>query len=188
MMPDPTDRSLLMHTLSGEPNAFGDLVRRYQQSVFNVCYRLLGERREAEDLTQEAFIRAYQRLCTFDQQREFGPWMRRLAANLCYNHMQKHHPEEAPLEEETALDMWPPPGGTLQPETTLLQAEQQAALRAALLELIPPQRLALELRHFQDLSYEEIATELHLPVNTVKSHLFRARKQLAQRLSEKSEI
>ena len=187
-MPDPTDRSLLMRTLAGETHAFGDLVQRYQRSVFNVCYRLLGERREAEDLTQEAFVRAYQRLRTFDQQREFGPWMRRLAANLCYNHLQKQRPEEIPLEEEAAHEMWRVSQGTLQPETALIRAEQHGALRAALLGLNPAFRLALELRHFQDLSYEEISAELHLPVNTVKSHIFRARKQLAQKLSARNEI
>jgi len=84
-MPDPSDRDLALRARRGDAEAFGELVRRYQASVFNVCYRLLGERREAEDLAQEAFIRAYERLDTFDADLPFGPWMRRVAANLCLN-------------------------------------------------------------------------------------------------------
>ena len=88
-MPDPSDRDLALRARRGDAEAFGELVRRYQTSVFNVCYRLLGERREAEDLAQEAFIRAYERLDTFDADLPFGPWMRRVAANLCLNWMER---------------------------------------------------------------------------------------------------
>jgi RNA polymerase sigma-70 factor (ECF subfamily) len=77
-MPDPSDRDLALRARRGDAEAFGELVRRYQTSVFNVCYRLLGERREAEDLAQEAFIRAYERLDAFDAALPFGPWMRRV--------------------------------------------------------------------------------------------------------------
>ncbi|MBI9048743.1 MAG: sigma-70 family RNA polymerase sigma factor [Anaerolineaceae bacterium] len=182
-----SDQNLVMRTLTGETHAYSDLVQRYQGSVFNICYRLLGERREAEDLTQEAFIRAYQRLQTFDTQREFGPWMRRLTVNLCYNQLQKRRFEEMPLEEETTLNMWQIPRETNQPEKVFLQAERHSSLRAALLELNTQYRVVIELRHFHDLSYEEISTELNLPINTVKSHIFRARKQLAQILVNASE-
>ena len=86
-MTEISDSSLVIRTLQGDPNAFGTLVCRYQRPVFNVCYRLLGERRLAEDLAQEAFIRAYQRLGSFAPQRPFGPWMRQVTANLCCNHL-----------------------------------------------------------------------------------------------------
>ena len=75
-MLDLDDRTLARQARRGDAQAFGELVRRYQTSVFNVCYRLAGERREAEDLTQEAFLRAYERLASFDDARPFGPWMR----------------------------------------------------------------------------------------------------------------
>ena len=84
----PSDRDLILRTKRGETEAFGELVTRYQTSVFNVCYRILHERGEAEDLAQEAFIRAYDRIHTFDIEREFGPWIRRVAANLCLNHLE----------------------------------------------------------------------------------------------------
>lgn len=180
-MVDSSNRSLVTRTLAGDINAFGEMVHRYQGSVYNVCYRLLGERRSAEDFTQEAFIRAYQRLHTFDIQRDFGPWVRRVAANLCYNHLQKKQAEQVPLDEEHNLPVSP----SIQSPEGLLGAKENAQqIREALLGLPSHYRLVLELRHFQDLSYAEMAAELNLPLNTVKSHLYRARKQLAKILSE----
>src|SRR5258708_34702426 len=82
-MPDSSDRALVLRVRGGDSDAFGDLVQRYQTSVYNVCYRLLGETGAAEDQAQEAFIRAYQRLDTFDLDRPFGPWVRRGGAHPC---------------------------------------------------------------------------------------------------------
>jgi RNA polymerase sigma-70 factor (ECF subfamily) len=155
-------------------------VRRYQHSVFAVCYRLLGERAAAEDQAQEAFIRAFQRLATFDDSRPFGPWMRRLAANLCLNHLETRRLAQVPLDDE--LDAGHLPAPASDPVISRERAEQSAALQAALLSLPPRYRAVIELRHFQELSYAEIASALGLPVSDVKSHLFRARKLLAQRL------
>jgi RNA polymerase sigma-70 factor, ECF subfamily len=183
-MLDLTDRSLVTRTLADHPQAYGELVRRYQNSVFNVCFRLLGERLEAEDLTQDAFIRAYQRLTTFDVEREFGPWIRRLAANLCYNHLKKNQLPQTFLDDEVEI---PRDSIDTDPELAAEKSEQSASIRATLLQLPPHYRITLELRHFQQLSYEEMAAELDLPLNTVKSHLFRARKQLAKLIvSEKN--
>jgi RNA polymerase sigma-70 factor (ECF subfamily) len=178
-MTDSSDRSLVTRTLQGDTHAFGALVRCYQNSVFNVCYRLLGNRHEAEDLAQDAFIRAYQRLRSFDPERPFGPWMRRVAANLCYNHLQKNQLPQTYLNDEIEM---PKDAIGVNPEQTIEIREQSASIRAALLALPPHYRVTLELRHFQELSYEEMAAELDLPLNTVKSHLFRARKQLAKLL------
>lgn len=175
-MADPTDRDLAIRARRGEAEAFGDLVARYQTSVFNVCYRLLGERREAEDLAQESFIRAYQRLDSFDADRPFGPWMRRVAANVCLNRLQQTAPEAVPLDEERDED------NTGTPETIHAQTERAELLRSALVSLTPHYRAVLELRHFQEMSYDEIAATLNLPVSDVKSHLFRARKILAEKL------
>lgn len=179
-MTDSPDHSLVIRTLQGDTYAFGVLVSRYQSSVFNVCYRLLGERREAEDLTQEAFLRAYQRLKSFDSGRSFGPWMRRVAANMCYNHLQKNQLPQTLLDNQ--LEITKDADGA-NPEHSAEKSEQSALIRAALLDLPPHYRIVLELRHFQELSYDEMAVELDLPLNTVKSHLFRARIQLAKLLS-----
>ena len=178
-MDSPTDQGLAEQARRGETTAFGELVTRYQMSVFNVCYRLMGERRAAEDLAQEAFIRAYQRLHTFDPARPFGPWIRRVAANVCLNHLALHPPSVVSLEDE-----YDEPFGadSDNPEAALEQAQSAEAVRAALLELPTHYRAAIELRHFQEMSYDEMAVTLKIPVSDVKSHLFRARKLLAIKL------
>ena len=178
-MPDPSDRDLVRRTREGEQDAYGSLVRRYQSSVFSVCLRLLGHRREAEDLAQEAFIRGYQRLDSFDNERPFGPWIRRVAANLCYNHLKRHNPPSFPLLDE--LDT-PLISTTDDPAQTQLQNEKIETLRQAILMLPPHYRAVIELRHYQELSYVEISETLQIPLSDVRSHLYRARKALSRRL------
>ncbi|HNB53384.1 MAG TPA: sigma-70 family RNA polymerase sigma factor [Anaerolineales bacterium] len=172
-----SDRELVLHIRRGETDTYGELVHRYQLSVFNVCFRLLGERRDAEDMTQEAFIRAYERLGMFDAERPFGPWIRRVAANLCLNRLNLKAMSHVELDEEFE-EPAPHPG----PEALLIAKQQAATVRAALLALPAHYRAVIELRHFQELEYDEMAKMLQLPMNTVKSHLFRARKMLAERL------
>ncbi|HRJ74595.1 MAG TPA: sigma-70 family RNA polymerase sigma factor, partial [Anaerolineales bacterium] len=84
----PTDRDLILRAKCGDSEAYGEIVTRHQTSVFNVCYRILHNRNDAEDLAQETFMRAYNRLNTFDIEREFAPWIRRVAANLCLNFLE----------------------------------------------------------------------------------------------------
>lgn len=178
-MSDSSDRDLILRARRGETEAFGELVTRTQAAVFNVCYRLLGERREAEDLAQEAYLRAYERLETFDLERPFLPWMRRVAANLCLNHLSARVPDSPELDEER--DKADPGEG---PPTRLEQRQQSERLRAALGSLPPRYRVVLELRHFQELSYDEIAQALNRPLSDVKSDLFRARKLLAEKIKD----
>src|SRR3990172_1892081 len=103
-MTAPSDRELILRARRGETDAFGELVTRYQASVFNVCYRMTNERREAEDLAQETFLRIYSRLASFDLERPLGPWLRRAAANLCINHLGAEKAIHAPLDEERDAD------------------------------------------------------------------------------------
>jgi RNA polymerase sigma-70 factor (ECF subfamily) len=180
-MVDPRERALALRTQAGDLEAYGDLIKEYQDSVFSVCYRILGNRQEAEDLTQDAFLRAYRQISRFDPQRPFGPWMRVLTANLCYNHLNKARLERVPLEEERErLKDDPNPS----PEVLLEVSQENRGLYRALWQLPEGQRLALELRHFQGLSYQEMAEALDLPLNTVRSHLYRGRQRLAELLEE----
>jgi len=174
-MSAPSDRDLIQRAHRGDAEAFGELVIRYQTSVFNVCYRLLHERAEAEDMAQETFIRARERLHTFDEERVFGPWVRRVAANVCLNHLELQK-RTAELDEERAADE------SHRPETQVEIRERSEQIRAALASLPAHYRVVIELRHYQELSYDEIAAELNIPLSDVKSHLFRARKILAEKL------
>ena len=177
-MENLSDGELVRRTLQGQNEAYGELVRRCQDGVFNVCYRMLGERREAEDLAQEALLRGYQRLASFDSARPFGPWIRRVAANLCLNHLKATANTPEPLEEPEALPAAPEDD----PAALQEQAEGAQTLRRMIASLPPSQRAVIELNHFQGLSYLEIAQELALPLSDVKSYLFRARRLLAQRI------
>jgi RNA polymerase sigma-70 factor (ECF subfamily) len=179
-MHDSSDADLARQARQGDVDAYGELVRRYQTSVFNVCYRLLADRGEAEDMTQEAFLRAQARLDRFDLERPFGPWMRRVAANLCLNRLQRRAPAQVALEEEGDLPAADRSDG---PEQIHEARERNDALRAAILALPPHYRSVIELRHFHDLSYDEIAAALKMTVSDVRSHLYRARRQLARRLT-----
>jgi RNA polymerase sigma-70 factor (ECF subfamily) len=179
-MQEHSDRSLVRRTLRGEQQAFGELVRGYQATVFNVCYRIMGERREAEDMTQETFLRAHKHLRTYDQDRPFGPWIRRIAANHCLNEIKRRKLITFPLDQELE-------GMTQEvrhrPEAAILHKERSSQIRDAIMTLPTHYRAVVELRHFFDMSYKEIAELLEIPLSDVKSHLFRARKSLAERLS-----
>ena len=185
-MSEPTDHYLVIQTRGGQIDAYGKLVVLYQSSVFSVCYRLLGNRMGAEDITQETFIRAYKRLGTFDESRPFGPWIRRIATNLCINHLQKRRADlEAEIDEEQGYGY---SGSESDNEGALIQTEQRECIRIAILKLPTNCRIAIELRHFQKLTYEEMAAEMQVPLNTVKSYLFRGRKKLAKLIREQSSL
>lgn len=175
-----SDRDLALHSRDGDTQAFGELVRRYQATVFNVCYRLLAERREAEDLAQEAFIRAYQRLDTYDVERPFGPWVRRVAMNLCLNRLQARPDFTLPLDDERDSSLFS--SSSENPEVLLVRQERTVLLRNAILSLPAHYRTVVELRHFHNLSYAEIAAQLKIPLSDVKSHLYRARRSLQEKL------
>ena len=127
-MSAPSDRDLIQRARRGDTEAFGELVLRYQTSVFNVCYRLLHERLEAEDMTQETFMRARDRLQTFDEQRVFGPWIRRVAANVCLNHLEAQK-QMAELDEERDADE------SQRPETQVEVRERSEQIRRTLAAL-----------------------------------------------------
>lgn len=184
-----SEPELVARALGGRPEAYGELVRRHQAAVFNVALRLVGEREEALDLAQEAFVRAYQALGSFDRARPFGPWINRIAANLALTWRARRRVATVPLAAGPPGEMTAPashevPDYSTEPERLYLASEEQARLRQAILALVPRYRLVIELRHFQDLSYADIAATLAVPISDVKSDLFRARRLLRERLGE----
>jgi len=171
----PADRDLILRARRGETEAYGELVTRHQTSVFNVCYRILHERGEAEDMAQETFIRAYSRLEGFDLERPFGPWIRRVAANVCLNHLETYKATGELDEEHEA-------GESDEPETVYEARERSEQIHHALAALPANYRAVIELRHYQEMTYDEIADQLKIPLSDMKSNLFRARKLLAEKL------
>ena len=186
-MDQADERNLLIRAQHGDQAAFAELVQQQQKAVFNVAYRLLGRRRDAEDAAQEAFLRAYRAIGRFDVDRPFAPWIKRITTNLCYNWLASDRVKPAvvasDLGDEATLDRWAQTSPT--PEQAVEHQEQTDLIRQAIWQLSPRYRAVIELRHFQNLSYEEIAAVLERPLSTVKSDLFRARKRLSQLLQGK---
>jgi RNA polymerase sigma-70 factor, ECF subfamily len=166
-------RDLAQRAAQGDREAFGGLVECHQAGVYNVAYRMLGEYREAEDATQETFLRAFRAIRTLDPQRPPGAWLKKIAVNVCLNRLERRRTLN--LEDEAVIPA-PDPG----PESQAIEREQNRQVRLALLALPPRFRAAIELRHFQELSYAEMAKALNRPLSDIKSDLFRARKLLAE--------
>jgi RNA polymerase sigma-70 factor (ECF subfamily) len=178
------ERDLAQRAADGDQEAFGELVRRHQAGVYNAAYRMLGNRQDAEDATQEAFLRGFRAIHSLDLSRSPGPWFRKIAINVCLNRLEQR--ETLELNEDEAI---PDPSGAASrsslPETQTIDRERDLQIRSALLALPPRYRAAIELRHFQELSYAEMAETLGCPLSDVKSDLFRARRLLAERLKER---
>ncbi|MGB8645891.1 MAG: sigma-70 family RNA polymerase sigma factor [Anaerolineae bacterium] len=194
-MPSPierTDRQLVLQARSGQPEAYGELVCRYQTGVYNIALRLTDDRQQALDLAQEAFVRAYQALDSFDAARPFGPWIHRIVTNTTLNWLQARHPtvslDEEQEEHPDQVTQVRAADAQSDPEQVVLTAEAHQALRQALLRLPAMYRTVIELRHMQELSYEEIAGTLKLPLSDVKSYLFRARQMLKKILEEQADF
>jgi RNA polymerase sigma-70 factor, ECF subfamily len=167
------EHDLAQRAAQGDREAFGELVASHQGGVYNVAYRMLGERLDAEDATQETFLRAFRAIHTLDPQRPPGAWLKKIAVNVCLNRLE--HRGTLTLEDDEVL-----PANDPGPESQTIAREQNRLIRAALLSLPPRYRAAIELRHYQELSYVEMAETLNLPLTDIKSDLFRARSKLAK--------
>jgi RNA polymerase sigma-70 factor (ECF subfamily) len=178
---DETDKTVEREQIwlarQGDTDAYGQLMIRHQQAVFNIAYRVTGNRQEAEDVAQEAFVKAYRALGRFDTERPFAPWLYRIATNTALNWVKRRRPETT-LDTETPLAD-PAPG----PEAQAIATDTAAQLRTAIAALPSNYRAVIELRHFQGLSYQEMSDALNVPISDVKSWLFRARRKLRKVLT-----
>lgn len=165
-----------------EPKAFEELVYRYQERLYNLAYRLTGEREEAQDLTQEALVRAYTGLKTFRRGERFSPWVYKITVNLCISHLRRRKPRVQLDDDAPIVD------GSLSPEQALEKKEIRDTVQRAILTLPEQYRAVILLRHQQDLPYADIANALGLPIGTVKTHLFRAREMLHKLLSREIDV
>jgi RNA polymerase sigma-70 factor (ECF subfamily) len=168
------DGALVTRAQASEREAFSELVRRHQTAVYRVCYRILGSREDAEDATQEAFIRAYRKLETFQGRSGFKTWMLRLAINVSLN--ERGRRKELPRREMLPE---PVPG----PEEEMIEAEAAARLHKALQIVQPNHRAAVVLHDLEGLTYEEAAKSMGVPEGTVKSWAHRGRKRLKELLT-----
>jgi len=147
--------------------------------VYNIALRITGDPDAASDCAQEAFIRAYKALHQYDPALSFGPWIYRIVTNASLNHVQRWHAHQT-VVDELPESVEPEDSG---PEALALRREALSEVVAAMAELPPAYRAALTLRHMQQLSYQEVADTLGIPLGTVKTHLHRARAALKARLA-----
>ena len=164
---------------AGDQAAFGQLVVAYQTPVYNLAYRMLGNSVEAEDAAQEAFIRAYTHLRSYDPQRPFRSWLLSIASHYCIDRLRRRRINWLSLEDDAARP-YQIAGDSPNPEAVVSQQEQETKIQHMLATLSPTDRAAITLRYWYDCSYEEIAEMLKLTVSAVKSRLHRARRALAE--------
>ena len=177
-----TASDLTQRASAGDRETFAELVRIYQSGVYNVTYRMLGEQRGAEDAAQETFLRAFRAMHTFDPSRPPGPWLKKIAVNVCLNRLERQEPLN--LDEQDLDSLGDPHWDNFPPEAQVIALERNRLIRAVLMTLPPRYRAIIELRYFEELNYTEIAETLQRPLSDVKSDLFRARRFLASKLKE----
>ncbi len=170
----------LEQAMKGDQIAFGKLVEAYQTPVYNLAYRMLDNSGEAEEAAQEAFIRAYTRLDSYNPAHKFSTWLLSITSNYCIDQLRKRRALllsiDEPLPPHPALHS----DGEKGPEAQVVLNEQQRMVQSLLSELQPEYREAVVLRYWYELSYEEIAEIMETTVSAIKSRLFRARRQLAE--------
>lgn len=158
----------------GDHEAFARLVDTYKTPVYSIAYRMLRNTAEAEDAAQEIFLRAYTKLATYDRQRKFSTWLLSIASNYCIDVLRRRRATLVELDEVAFALPSEAPG----PERSALNREQREAVVRAINRLPDTYRLITVLRYYHDLSYEEIEQITGLTEATVKTRLFRARRQL----------
>jgi RNA polymerase sigma-70 factor (ECF subfamily) len=179
------ESDLVRAAQQGDEAAFTEIVRRYQRAVYRVAYGLTRRAEDADDLAQEAFVRAYRALDTFRVGEPLFPWLSRITVNLAYS-LFRHRKRRPEAELEPLLEAGQQWASSDDPVEDVAGREQQALLRACFAELKPEHQAILILRLVQNMSYDEIARTLNVPQGTVMSRLSRARAELKSRLEART--
>src|SRR5205085_2308500 len=180
--PDETE-ALIQRCLRGDQSAWERIVRLHWRRVFNVAYKFVGKHDEAEDLTQDIFLKLFKSLKTFDRRANFSTWLISVSRNLCIDHYRSMRREYDMVTHDVDVGTLARPSAIDSPQAALEQRDRVALLRAALDKLAPSLRTAVMLRDIQELSYQEIAERLRVPEGTVKSRINRGRTELARQIA-----
>ncbi len=186
-MSDPSSVSteidaLIQRCLGGDQTAWEDIVRQHRRKVFNIAYKFTGRHDEAEDLTQDVFLKIFKSLHTFDRRANFQTWLVSVSRNLCIDHYRSVRKERETIDRDVDPGDLTPASTTASPFAALEQRDRVELLKKAMDQLPPTLRSAVLLRDIQELSYQEIADRLHLPEGTVKSRINRGRTELARQI------
>ncbi len=171
------DNELVRRVLAGQVEAYGQLVARHQARVFYLGLKFLRRNEDAEDFAQEVFIRAYEKLSSFQGSVPFAAWLYRIAYNLAVN---KYHLKKRQLQVVNTVEILP--DSSFSPEHHLLAEELAEWVRKSLAKIPESYHVLIRMHFFEGLSYPEISKALEMPVNTIKSYIFRAKELIRQRL------
>jgi RNA polymerase sigma-70 factor (ECF subfamily) len=174
--------ALIQRCLQGDQLAWDAIVQQYRRKVFNVAYKFVGRHEEAEDLTQDIFIKIFKSLGTFDRRANFQTWLISVSRNLCIDHYRSVRQERQAIDHQVDPNELSPVAHEPGPIAALEQQDRVALLREALAALPESLRTAVLMRDIQELTYQEIADQLGLPEGTVKSRINRGRTELARQI------
>jgi RNA polymerase sigma-70 factor (ECF subfamily) len=185
-MPKDTDQELVRKALNQEQKAYSRLLSRYYDNIFYYILKMIGDKTHADDLTLEAFDKAFQNLNKYDEQYAFSTWLYKIAKNCTIDFVRKRklnslHISYGP-DEESSINENTLYSGTLNPEENMIQQQEESRLMKYIESMKPKYRRLIELRYIKEYAYEEIAQELNIPIGTVKVQLFRAKNILAEML------
>jgi RNA polymerase sigma-70 factor, ECF subfamily len=173
---------MIQRCLAGDQDAWAQIVRQHWRKVFNIAYKFTGKHDEAEDLTQDVFLKIFKSLDTFDRRANFQTWLVSVSRNLCIDHYRSVRKERETIDRDVDPGELTPAAPTTSPIAALEQRDRVNLLKKAMDHLPPTLRSAVLLRDIQELSYQEIADRLHLPEGTVKSRINRGRTELARQI------
>ncbi len=183
------DALLVSRAINGDEGAYKALIRRYRNPVAQIVYKLVKDRSQIEDLTQEVFIKAFQHLKDFDYEHQFASWLFKIANNHCIDYIRKKRLRVYSIDDQVRTDDGPMeyeiPDSTYEPDLHMLREQKSKLISQAINSLPDKYREVIVLRHQEELSYEEIAVRTGLPVNTIKVQLFRAREMLYKFLKDR---
>ncbi len=173
---------IIQRCLNGEQSAWEAIVRMYWRRVFNIAYKFVGKHDQAEDLTQDVFLKLFKSLDTFDRRANFQTWLISVSRNLCIDHYRSVRKERETINRDVDPGDLAPASTTASPYAQIELRDRVTLLRQALEKLAPALRTAVMMRDIQELSYQEIADTLSLPEGTVKSRINRGRTELARQI------
>ena len=176
--------TIIQRCLNGDQSAWEQIVRLHWRRVFNIAYKFVGKHDQAEDLTQDVFLKLFKSLDTFDRRANFQTWLISVSRNLCIDHYRSVRKERETMNRDVEVADLAPVAPTRSAYAALEQRDRVELLRIALDKLAPTLRTAVMLRDIQELSYQEIADRLRLPEGTVKSRINRGRTELARQIQK----
>ncbi|MBI4534977.1 MAG: sigma-70 family RNA polymerase sigma factor [Ignavibacteriae bacterium] len=183
------DSRFIHEALKGDDAAYKKLMKKYHDAIFNFIYRMVRDKHQVEDLTQEAFIKAFNSLKSFNEEYAFSTWLYKIATNNCIDYIRKRKLQtysiDKPIESKDSDYAFELPDDSYEADKDIISDQRSKLLVEAIAKLPEKYKRVIRLRHVEERSYEEIAKQLKLPIGTVKAHIFRARELLYKALRDK---